>query len=178
VPWARHPPGNETDVETSNRQDSPGFDARQGPHAATAPLRAFAGRSRRKLRQHLALYIEYGGDLLYPTFAAAAKALCLFIAASRLPIPTIVDTDTTGTGITDTTGIAAFWWFDEPLAAAAWEKAARRLQRRCRRQGLWSDVGDLSYTVRPPAAAHLLVEGDRIDPRPALAVRLPRRRRW
>ena len=142
-------------------------------------------RSGRRLRQHLDLYIEYGGTLVYPNFAAAAAALCRFIAATGLPIPTIVDTYTAGTGIdkftgTDTarTGITAIWRLDEPLASATWEKAARRLQRRCRWYSFWPDViGDLSATVRPPAVAHLLVEGDHVDPRAALAAARRRRKR-
>ena len=129
-------------------------------------------RSGRRLRQHLDLYIEYGGTLVYPNFAAAAAALCRFIAATGLPIPTIVDTYTTGTGIT------AIWRLDEPLASATWEKAARWLQRRCRWYSFWPDViGDLSATVRPPAVAHLLVEGDHVDPRAALAAARRRRKR-
>ena len=142
-------------------------------------------RSGRKLRQHLDLYIEYGGTLVYPNFAVAAAALCRFIAAIGLPIPTIVDTYTAGTGIdkftgTDTAriGITAIWRLDEPLASATWEKAARRLQRRCRWYSFWPDViGDLSATVRPPAVAHLLVEGDHVDPRAALAAARRRRKR-
>jgi hypothetical protein len=126
-------------------------------------------RSRRRLRQHLDLYIEYGGTLVYPTFDAAVAALCRFIAATGLPIPTIVDTYTTGTGIT------AIWRLDEPLTSDVWEKAARRLQRRCRWYDFWPDViGNLSATVRPPAVAHLLVEGDHVDPRPALGRRRKR----
>jgi len=134
-------------------------------------------RSGRRLRQHLDLYIEYGGTLVYPNFAAAAAALCRFIAATGLPIPTIVDTYTAGTE-TAGTGITAIWRLDEPLASATWEKAARRLQRRCRWYSFWPDViGDLSATVRPPAVAHLLVEGDHVDPRAALAAARRRRKR-
>jgi hypothetical protein len=132
-------------------------------------------RSRRKLRQHLDLYIEYGGDLIYPTFAAAAQALYRFIAASKLPMPNILDS---GNYIT------CIWLLDEPLAAGPWEKVARRLQRRCRRHGLLCDaIGDLIRTVQPPAAVQLVVEGDHIDPRPYLeralraAPRAPRRLR-
>jgi hypothetical protein len=128
-------------------------------------------KARRKLRQYLDVYIEYNENLVYPNFPAAAAALCQFIAATGLPIPTIVDTSTT-----DTTGITARWRLDEPLDSATWERAARRLQRRCRWYSFWPDViGDLSATVRPPAVAHVLVEGDG-DPRAALAVR-PRRQR-
>jgi hypothetical protein len=72
-------------------------------------------------------------------------------------------------------GITAIWRLDEALASAAWEKAARRHQRRCRWYDFWPDViGNLSATVRPPAVAHLLVEGDHVDPRPALGRRRKR----
>ena len=125
-------------------------------------------RSRRKLRQLLDLAIEYGGDLVYPTFAAAAQALVWFLEANKLPIPDILDSGTV---------ITCIWRLDEPLISDTWKKAARRLQRRCRWYDFWPDViGNLSATVRPPAVAHLLVEGDHVDPRPALAVRP--RRRW
>jgi len=129
------------------------------------------------LRGYLDVYVEYREDLIYPTFAAAAAALFRFIAATGLPIPTIVDTYITGTSIT-ATGITAIWRLDEPLASATWEKAARQLQRRCRWYSFWPDViGDLSATVRPPAVAHLLVEGDHVDPRAALAAAGRRRKR-
>jgi hypothetical protein len=35
---------------------------------------------------------NYEEDRIYPTFAAAATALCRFIAACKLPIPDILDT--------------------------------------------------------------------------------------
>jgi hypothetical protein len=116
-------------------------------------------RSRRKLRQHLDLAIEYGRDLVDPTFAAAAQALVWFFAATRLPIPDILDSGTV---------ITCVWRLDEPLTSDDWEKAARRLQRRCG-HGFWPDaIGDLDHT------GQLLVTGDDVDPRPARAVR-PRR---
>jgi len=134
-------------------------------------------KARRKLRSHVDLFVGYGGTLVYPTFAAAAAALFRFIAATGLPIPTIVGTSITGTSI-PATGITAIWRLDEPLASATWEKAARRLQRRCRRYSFWADViGDLSATVQPPAVAHLLLEGDHVDPRAALAASGRRRKR-
>ena len=116
-------------------------------------------RSRRKLRQLLDLAIEYGGDLVYPTFAAAAQALVWFLEANKLPIPDILDSGTV---------ITCVWRRDELLTSDTWMKAVRRLQRRCG-HGFWPDViGDLSHP------GQLLVEGDGVDPRPALAVR-PRR---
>ena len=119
-------------------------------------------RSRRKLRQLLDLAIEYGGDLVYPTFAAAAQALVWFLEANKLPIPDILDSGTV---------ITCIWRLDEPLISDTWKKAARRLQRRCRRHDFWPDaIGDLGHP------GQLLVAGDDVDPRPALAVRP--RRRW
>ena len=123
-------------------------------------------KARRKLRSHVDIAIEYGGDLVYSDFDAAATALFRFIETNKLPIPAIlVDT---GAGAGARARITCVWPLDEPLPSDAWMKVARKIKRRCG-QRFWPDViGDLSHT------GQLLIEGDGADPRAALAVR-PRR---
>jgi hypothetical protein len=120
--------------------------------------------------------IEYGdpagncGPLVYATFETAAAALCRFLEAYKLPIPDIRDAAGGAAAGVGCGRITCSWRLSEALPSDVWEKAARRLQRRCG-PGLWADaVGDLAHP------GQLLVEGDGVDPRTVLAVR-PRRPR-
>lgn len=162
--------------------DTPPREAQQGPstyadvHRLQYPA---AGRSRRPLKRYLDIYVRYGPDRICETLAMAVRALVRCLALTGLPVPAIIDTDTDDFGRAGVPGIVCRWYFTEPLPPDVWVKLARRLQNRCWRSDFWAGaIGECGRAIEPPAIAHLLV-GDRRDPRPALAVRLPsRRRRW
>ena len=142
------------DVEAvGSGMDSQGVDA----YFALATFNDDSGRKvdNASFLRSFFLDLDCGTGKPYADQAAAAQALSIFIADTKLPSPTLVNSGG---------GLHVYWPLTEDVAAQEWVRHAKRLKRLCAQQKLFADsavTADAARILRIPGTHNFKNETSR-----------------